>query len=70
MACDSATLISVGMAAGYGKLSERDLIECMLTAVVNQSATTTIATAMANGYGKLSERDLMECIVAAACIAP
>ncbi len=66
MATDAQTLTTAAAAAGYLKLSRRELLECFLVAVqtVAIDAQTLINSAASAGYAKLSERELEECILA------
>lgn len=67
MATDAQTLINAQSAAGYEKLSERELDECVLVAVSGgASAQSLISSAISQGYDKLSEREIKESLLALA----
>lgn len=67
MPTDAQTLITAQAAAGYEKLSERELDECLLAVVTSGAgAQTLLPNAISEGYDRLSDRELKESLLAVA----
>ena len=65
--CDSSQILANAIAAGYGRLSKRDLVAVCVSSI---SASTLEASSQSLGYSKLSEYDTAECVVQALCSSP
>jgi len=67
MATDAQTLVNNATPSGYDKLSDRELGECLLSAVTAGALSQSLlTTATAQGCDRLSDRELKECLLAVA----
>lgn len=67
MSTDAQTLVSAQAAAGYEKLSERELDECLIGSVTSGTpAQVLLSGAVSGGFDRLSCRELKECLLAVA----
>lgn len=65
--CDASQILANAIAAGYGRLSKRDLVAVCVSSI---SASTLEGSSQSLGYSKLPEYDTAECTVQALCSSP